>query len=73
MNRIPAEQSLLDRVRSLRVETSALLTAVRATMGASAPEPGHPDIPEEWMPQYQRQVQEKLIILEQNGTKNRNC
>lgn len=73
MYRIPAEQSLLDRVRSLRVETSALLTAVRATLGTSAAGPVHPDIPEDWMPQYHRQVQEKLYVLEQNRTQNRNC
>lgn len=73
MNGNPIEGTLLNRIRSLRVETSALLTAVKATRGAGSPPLYDPDIPREWLPQYHRQVQEKLAILGQGSTKIRNC
>lgn len=64
---------IFERIRSLRIETAALLTAVREVFGVTEPPSDLAHIPEECMPQYHRQVQEKRIILKQDRAASRRC
>lgn len=62
---------MIERIRSLRIETAALLTAVREMRGITEPVFDLASIPEEYKAQYHRHVQEKRVILQQNRNVSR--
>lgn len=64
---------LIERARAMRVETAALLTAARIVFGRAPSSITHPNLSEDWMPRYHRQVQEKLSILQLNRTIRNSC
>lgn len=65
-NSVTQTLSMVQRARSLRVETAALLTAAQTIFGR--PVHGHEElcIPEDWRTHYEEQVQEKLNRIRQS-------
>lgn len=61
------DMSLLEKARSLRVETAALLRATQTVFGREDVLCQCSSIPEEWMAHYHQQVYEKLNILQMNA------
>lgn len=66
MNSKTQISSMVQRARSLRIETAALLTAAQTIFGRPVHSPEELCIPEDWKTHYDEQVQEKLSRIRQS-------
>lgn len=61
---------LSERAVSVRVETDALLTAVKMALGKETSNASLNQIPEKWQAQYQQQVNDKVRLIQSKRRSN---